>query len=130
MSERTVESSATSAAMLERIEAVTAAPIDQLAMARALHARLVRDGCATWNPRVVELPLGPRRYARIRIGTGTDSYLYVTPSGRWRLSSSVPMGWRAAVQRVIGDDLEPGPPARGGMIANKRAMQARRIGDR
>jgi hypothetical protein len=81
-------------------------PPDQVALAEALVVRLRENGPATWSPKVESTTLGNRTFARVYLGRGDMSFLYLADDGRWRMAAGLPVWWRRDLERVLGDDLD------------------------
>ncbi len=95
--------------------------IDQRAIASRVCARLAADDCPRqWRPRVSCSEASGRTYARVYIGFGAESYVFVTLEGLVRMSDALPVVWRTKLIAVLAEmrvlDVAParsGLPQRG-----------------
>jgi hypothetical protein len=99
----------------------TALAGDQRYLAELVCRRLVTTGPTSWAPRVKLVPSGARMLARVHVGFGLDSYLYVTPEGLVRYASAVPPRWRPAISAALLDlgVLDLTPSRTGGVVTGQ-----------
>lgn len=94
--------------------------VDVVAIAERVAARIAETH-ASWRPRAWSQRLSDSTIARVYLGGGLDSFLYVTPEGRVRVSGAVPVRWRRELFAIL--DAELGllevVRGRGGLVAKK-----------